>query len=161
QSVEDYCRGWLAIQCPIIGGVAEALVALQKPGDATLAPAAYFPEQVPPGGSRLAAVTERALREGQGVLLPAGDHHQIGYPVRVDGELRGVVAMDLEPRPEPALRSAMRDLQWGSGWLEVLLRRHADPQEDARLRLKLALDLVSALLEHEALDEGGSALVTE
>jgi RND family efflux transporter MFP subunit len=160
QSVEDYCRSWLAIQCPIIGGVSEALVALQKPGDATLAPAAYFP-QPPQGGSRLAAVTERALREGQGILLPAGDHHQLGYPVRIDGELRGVVAMDLEPRPEPALRGAMRDLQWGSGWLEVLLRRHADPQEAARLRLKLALDMVSALLEHEALDEGGVALVTE
>jgi multidrug resistance efflux pump len=81
--------------------------------------------------------------------------------VRVDGEVRGVVGMDLDSRPEPQLRGAMRDLQWGAGWLEVLLRRHADPQEEARLRLKLALDLVAALLEHERLDEGGASLVTE
>jgi len=55
----------------------------------------------------------------------------------------------------------MRELQWGSGWLEVLLRRHAAPQDVARLRLKLALDLVSALLEHEGLTDGGAAFVTE
>src|SRR5262249_2462747 len=56
---------------------------------------------------------------------------------------------------------AMRDLQWGSAWLEVLLRRHADPQEEARQRLRLALDLVAALLEREKLDEGGAAFATE
>lgn len=159
QNVEDYCRAWLAIQCPIVGGVGEALVVLQKPGG-TFVPVAYFPRP-PQDASRLATVTERALREGQGVVMAAGERHQLGYPVRVDGEVRGVVGMDLESRPEPQLRGAMRDLQWGAGWLEVLLRRHADPQEEARLRLKLALDLVAALLEHERLDEGGASLVTE
>jgi RND family efflux transporter MFP subunit len=160
QSVEDYCGSWLAIQCQVIGGVAEGVVALQKPGSAALAPVAWFPD-VPADRARLAGVTERALREGQGVVLPAGANFQLAYPVRVDGELRGVVGMDLEPRADAQLRAALRDLQWGSGWLEVLLRRHADPQEDARLRLKLALDLVAALLEHQGLTDGGAAFVTE
>src|SRR6185503_8812021 len=75
--------------------------------------------------------------------------------------LRGVVGLELDARPEPQVRLAMRELQWGSGWLEVLLRRHAAPQDAARLRLKLALDLVSALLEHEGLTDGGAAFVTE
>jgi RND family efflux transporter MFP subunit len=55
----------------------------------------------------------------------------------------------------------MRDLQWGSGWLEVLLRRHADPMEAARLRLKLALDLVSTLLGQAGLKDSASAFATE
>ena len=43
----------------------------------------------------------------------------------------------------------------------MLLRRHADPHEHARLKLKLALDLVAVLLEHEGLTDGGAAFVTE
>jgi biotin carboxyl carrier protein len=72
-----------------------------------------------------------------------------------------VVGLELEPRSDAQMRAAMRELQWGSGWLEVLLRRHADPQEAARLRLKLALDLVSALVEQHGLNDSGAAFVTE
>src|SRR4051812_32454571 len=160
QTVEEYCRSWLAIQCQIIDGVTDAVVALQKPGAPALAPVAFFPTP-PQDGTRLVAVTERALREGQGIILPAGDRHQVAHPVRVDGEIRGVVGMQLEPRADAQLRAAMRDLQWGAGWLEVLLRRHADPQDHARLKLKLALDVVAVLLEHKGLTDGSAAFVTE
>ena len=161
QTAEEYCGAWLALQCQAIGGVTQAVVVLQKPGEKALVPVAYFPE-APADRAALSRVAERALKEGQGVVLPAGDAgYQLGLPVRVDQELRGVVGLDIDARPEPQVRAAMRDLQWGAGWLELLLRRHADPQEDARLRLKLALDLVAALLEQEGLDEGGSAFATE
>ncbi|HXI36075.1 MAG TPA: HlyD family efflux transporter periplasmic adaptor subunit [Burkholderiales bacterium] len=140
--------------------MAEAVVALQKPGGDAFSPVAYYPG-VPQGGLKLAEVTERALREGQGVVLQAGERHQLAHPVRVEGELRGVVALELEARGEGGARAAMRELQWGAGWLEVLLRRHADPHEHARLKLKLALDLVAVLLEHEGLTDGGAAFVTE
>lgn len=129
---------------------------LQKPGAGELVPVAYFPE-APADRASLTRIAERALQEGKGVVLD----HQLGLPIRLDGESRGVVALELEPRPEPQLRAAMRELQWGSGWLEVLLRRHADPQEAARQRLKLALDLVAALLEQEGLNGGGAALATQ
>lgn len=168
QSVEEFCGSWLAIQCHLIDGVAAGVVVLHKPGSTRLAPVAFYPE-----GRRdptaLAEVTERALREGRGVILPgqdpAGDagaaRSQLAHPLRIDDELRGVVGLDLEPRSEPLLRNAMRDLQWGSGWLEVLLRRHADPQEATRLRLRLALDSIAALLEHRGLKDSASAFVTE
>src|SRR5690606_1592510 len=64
-------------------------------------------------------------------------------------------------RAEPQLQAAMRDLQWGSGWLEVLLRRNADPRETARIKRKLALDLVSTLLGQKNLRTSGAAFTTE
>jgi RND family efflux transporter MFP subunit len=140
--------------------VSQGVVVLQKPGETALVPVAWFPD-APSDRESLARIVERTLKEGQGVVLPAGDAHQIGFPLRVDGEPRGVVGLDVEARAEPQLRAAMRELQWGSGWLEVLLRRHADPQEEARQRLKLALDLVAALLEREGLNEGAAAFATE
>jgi len=166
RSAEEFCSSWLAIQSQQIGAVSDGVVVLQKPGTAGMVPVAFLPENSP-NRTKLAEVTERALKEQQGVVLrldatsEAGTRCQLAHPLQVDGELRGVVGLELEPRPDPQVRVAMRELQWGSGWLEVLLRRHADPQEAARLRLKLALDLVSALLEHEGLADGGAALVTE
>lgn len=168
RSAEEFCASWLAIQCQLIGAVSDGVVILQKPGAAVMVPVAFHPEN-PKERTRLAEVTERALKERQGVVLrldaqlagEEGARCQLAHPLQLDGESRGVVGLELEPRPEAQLRVAMRDLQWGSGWLEVLLRRHADPQEAARQRLKLALDLVAALLEQEGLNEGGSALATE
>lgn len=168
-SVEEFCGSWLAVQCQVIGGVIDGVVVLQRPGSKTFAPVAFFPN-VKRDRGHLAEVTERALKEGRGVINAGTESGETGadaarcqlaYPVRVDGQLRGVVGMDLEFRPEAQLRVCMRELQWGSGWLEVLLRRHSDPQEAARLRLKLALDLISSLIEHKGLKEGASAFATE
>jgi RND family efflux transporter MFP subunit len=168
RSAEEFCSSWLGIQCQLIGAVSDGVVVLQKPGASGFVPVAFRPEN-PSERGKLAEVTERALKERQGVVLrlgtPAGSEQsvrcQLASPVQLDGELRGVVGLELEARPESQVRLAMRELQWGSGWLEVLLRRHAAPQDAARLRLKLALDLVSALLEHDGLADGGAALVTE
>jgi len=169
QNAEEFCSSWLVIQCHAIGGVSDGVVILQKPGTKSFAPVAFYPEN-PHDRAHLAGVSERALQEGRGILLPAaqagagdaqGQRYQLGYPVRMDGEIRGVVGVEIAWRPEAQLQAAMRELQWGSCWLEVLLRRHADPSEAERLRLKLALDLVSTLLEQPNLKESTTAFTTE
>ncbi len=141
---------------------------LQKPGATSFAPVAFFPEESP-RRSHLANISERVLAEGRGVVEPVetddpnaiGPRYQLAYPVRTDGQVRGVVGVDIDWRNEAQLQSAMRDLQWGSAWLELFLRRHADPMETSRLRLKLALELVSTLLEQEGLKEGTAGFATE
>jgi RND family efflux transporter MFP subunit len=168
QSAEEFCGSWLLIQCHIIGGVSDGVVALLKPGSRSFAPAAFYPAQTHER-TKLAKVSERALQQGQGVVEPAatpGDptgapRYQLAYPVRVDNEIRGVVGLELDGRPEPQLQQALRELQWGSCWLEVLLRRHADPGESERTRLKLALDVVATLLEQPGLKDSATAFTTE
>jgi biotin carboxyl carrier protein len=163
---EEFCRGWLLIQCQAIGGVSDAVVVLLKPGTKSFAPVAYYPEP-PRDRARLARISERALKEGAGVVEPveagagAEPRYHLAYPVRIEGVVQGVVGVEIQWRPEAQLQSAMRDLQWGSGWLEVLLRRHADPLEAERQRLKLALDLVGSLLEQPQLGESATAFTTE
>jgi hypothetical protein len=168
-SAEEFCRNWLVIQCHAVGGVSDGVVVLQKPGTKSYVPIAFYPDN-PRDRTLLARVSERALQEGQGVAEPGeqvdegetrGPRHQLAYPVRLDGEVRGVVGMEIAWRPEARLQMAMRELQWGSSWLEVLLRRHADPSETERQRLKLALDLVSTLLELPGLKESTTAFTTE
>src|SRR5882672_4134943 len=169
QTPEEFCSSWLLIQCETIGGVCDGVVLLQKPGTAEVGRIAFYPE-APGDRTHLAEVSERALNEGRGVVLPREvpgapasnePRYQLGYPIRLEGQVRGAIGLDMDARPQAQLQVAMRDLQWGSGWLEVLLRRHADPKEGARLQLKLALDLVSRLLEHPGLKQGAAAFTTE
>lgn len=169
QTPEEFCGGWLIIQCHTIGGVSDGVVILQKPGTQSFAPVAFYPEN-PRDRLHLAALSERALKEGRGIVEPQaqppdpearGPRYQLAYPIRLDGEVRGVVGMDIDWRPETQLQVAMRELQWGSGWLEAVLRRHADPAEAATQRLKLALGLVATLLEHPGLDQAAAAFTTE
>jgi multidrug efflux pump subunit AcrA (membrane-fusion protein) len=103
-------------------------------------------------------VLPRELAGGEASNEP---RYQLGYPVRLEGQVRGAVGLEMDWRAEPQLQEAMRHLQWGSGWLEVLLRRHADPMDAARLRMKLALDLVATLLGQPGLKESGAAFATE
>jgi len=169
QTPEDFCRSWLVIQSQLIGGVSDGVVILLKPGTSTFAPVAFFPD-APRDRTHLAPISERALKEGRGIVEPqsanqaadtAGPRYQLAYPVRLDGKLHGVVGVDIAWRPEARLQAAIRDLQWGSGWLELLLRRHADPQQAERQRLKLALDLVATLLEQVRFDDSANAFVTQ
>lgn len=166
---EEFCQHWLALQCHIIAEVNDGVVVMQKPGSETFAPLAFWPEGRR-DRSHLAEVTERALREGRGVVqpreggsrtLPHQPDYQLAYPIRIDGKVRGVVGVEIQWRQETQLQAAMRQLQWGSGWLEVLLRRHADPMEAARLRLKLILQFVSVFLDRKDFKEASTALVTE
>jgi RND family efflux transporter MFP subunit len=169
-SAEDFCRHWLALQCHAIADVRRALVVLQQPGSEAFAPLAYWPEQRA-FRSSLTEVLERALREGRGIVqaadgaaspeLPDQPDYQIAYPIRVDGRVRGVVGLEVGWRDTLQLQGAMRQLQWGSGWLEVLLRRHADPVEAARQRTKLILQLLAIFLERAELKEALTDLVTE
>jgi len=165
QSHEEFCSSWLAIQCDGIGGVSDGVVLLQTPGSREYVPVAFYPD-APRDRTHLAEIAERTLKEARGVVLPLGPSQseprfQLGYPVRVDGEVRGAVGLEMDWRSEAQLHAAMRSLQWGSGWLEVLLRRHADPATAAQLRLKLALDLVATLLEQGTLRESAAAFATE
>jgi hypothetical protein len=165
QTLEDFCRNWLLIQSHVIGGVSHGVVILLKPATGTFAPVAFLPES-PPDRALLASVTEQALREGRGVVAPrsvqdGAARYQLAYPVRLDGKVHGVIGFDIEGRPEQRLQAAIRELQWGSGWLELLLRRHVDPRQAERQRLKLALDLLAALVEQPRFAESATAFTTE
>jgi RND family efflux transporter MFP subunit len=56
----------------------------------------------------------------------------------------------------------MRQLQWGSGWLEVLLRRgHGDSSEYTRKRLAFLVSLLSSYLDQTDMHAAINAIVTE
>jgi len=177
---EEFFRSWLTLQCQMIRGVRAGLIVAGSTGSTRFVPVAVWPE-----GQRiqhLSEIAERALAERRGVVVrrpreasigPTGvsgsidaERVDIAYPIEVNGKLHGVVAIDLSGRPETEVQAALRELQWGAGWLEALVHRVAalriDPQsaESAKRRLQAILELVASALGHERFDAAAAAFAT-
>lgn len=169
-SPEAFVRAWLALQCRAISGVTLGVVVLAESEQGAFTPAAYWPDEGTVGQS-LSAIAESALAERRGVVQ--GDHEagsadsgtgtcNLAYPFIIDGNLVGVVAIEIAERSTRQLRGVMRQLQWGSSWVEVLLRRERLQEEHDRLdRTTTALDLVGAALDEDGFQATCNTLVTE
>jgi RND family efflux transporter MFP subunit len=161
---EAFHRSWLAIQCRLIPGVGMGVVFVAPSPGARFAPTTSWPEGRRPSPN-LGEVAERAVAERRGVVLKREAGHDVAYPIQAQGAIYGVVALDLTSRPEPDLEAALRQLQWGAGWLELLAHRqrgHREPTsaEAARQRLQIVLDLLTQALGHERFYGAASAFVT-
>lgn len=170
RTAEAFCESWLDLQCRNIAGVSGGLVLVGGPGGGPFMQAASWPD-----GRRnvkqLVAAAERTFVERRGLVLkpqaqgpsslPYPATFVVAYPIQVDGRVRGVVALEIGARPEPKLHAVLRQLQWGSAWLEVLfLRKEASKGGAITDRLQTALDLVATVVEHEGFYGAGMAFVT-
>lgn len=170
RSSEAFVRGWLALQCRQIAGVATGVVVLAEAEEASFAPAAYWPDEETVGQS-LMAIVESALTERRGVVQdereagpadPASRNCKLAYPLVVDDRLVGVVAIEITGRSTRQLRGVMRQLQWGASWVEVLMLRQRRQDETDHLdRTTLTLDLVGAALDEDGFRAACNTLVTE
>lgn len=164
-SAQTFCQGWLALQCRLIPGVGAALVLLEQ-GDGSFAPAAVWPEPQR-DLSYLTEIAQAALTERRSVVLPGApdgraDATYLGYPVDIRGSLFGVVVLDMSARGEADVQTALRQLQWGSGWLEVLFLRRSGSADTARLeRATAALDILACTQDQGRLEAAAMAAASE
>jgi hypothetical protein len=166
----EFCRAWLALQCNTIAGVRAGLLLLRPPGTEAYVPAAVWPDPRR-DVSHLTEAAERSLRSRSGTVLglepeereriAPGTLH-VAYPVETDGEVHGTVVLDLAARPEAQLQAVLRQLLWGAGWLEALLRRQGAGRESRRLeRAAAGLDLLQATQQNRDVTGAAIALVNE
>ena len=153
---ETFYRTWLAIQCQMVPGVGSAVIVAGQAGSGPFTPTAFWPER-PRGVTHLAEAAERAMTERRGQIIhrqvpaengaPAGERYDVAYPIQGQGKIYGVVALDLTPRPEAELRAVLRQLQWGSAWLELMVdRRETGDAGVAEERLQAVLELMGTVL---------------
>lgn len=169
KSTEEFWNSWLSLQCSLICGVKQGTLVMAGT-EGPWVPVAVWP----PTGSdpaRLAEICERVLDEHCGLLLeleqdeeqssPA-TNYGIGYPLLVESQLQGVVALELVTSDQEQLSAAMEQLQWGVCWLEVLYRRQRSAHEGASLaRLQSSVELLGGVLAEEHFDGAGQVFVTQ
>lgn len=162
-SVDAFCHGWLAVTCVRAGATDGILVLAGVDGKGFL-PAAAWPDGKR-DRTRLAEAVERALEQRALVVLSPTDGEnrlQVAQPIMLEGQVLGAVALETDPREERELQALARDLSWGAGWLEALLRRNLNTRDaETAHRLRQVFDLFSASLEHAGFVPAATATVTE
>ena len=162
--IRELATAWLELQSGMLGGASRATVVILP--ELSAADAARFTAGADP--AMFATVIDAAMAQRRGVVqrVEAGgtDGHasHLAFPLLIDGELRGVVAVECAMPDEAGLRAAMRQLQWGVAWLRERLR--ADREAGSRRegdRSQAVLDFLAATLNEESFVAAGRALVTE
>lgn len=168
-NVEEFCQNWLAIQCRLISGVSGGMVLLGPVDQGPFSPVAVWPD-VRQSMQHLAETAEQSLKERRGLLVrqdaeqnPSGKiKYHIAYPLEVKGLLHGVAVLEVSDRPEAELQAGLRQIHWGSAWLEVLFyRKDALEEEKTQKSLIALLDLLTVTLEQASFKGAALALTTE
>jgi len=169
-SEKEFCSAWLSLQCRMIAGVAGGVVLLAAPDkEGSFAFAASWPTGTG-DFKHLAEAAERALKDRRGMALKRQAEngntprvsYDIAYPVQVGGRIYGVVALDIDSRPEDALQEAMRQLQWGSAWMEVLGQRGQATTTDTAPfeRMQAVVSLLATVVSPKSFHGAAVALAT-
>lgn len=183
-TVRDFYRGWLAVQCRLIAGVGGGVVfPVSATGVQSVSPLAVWGKS-PHTLRSLIDAARRSLAERRRVVVQheadSGRRWVVAFPVQAQGRIVATVALDLGPRAERELQGALRQLEWGSGWLEALALRQTMASQPAvhepavagkpsavgedsaaRERLQAVLDLVASAQGHGRFAEAATAFVTE
>lgn len=166
-----FCQSWLNLQCGLTGNTLRGVVVLGASDTGPFEPLAFWPMGLP-SGHELAAIAEKTLVEKRGVVLLDRDNQSqnnvlsmsggIGYPLIIDNHLHGAVAIEVSDCNEVVLQQAMRMLQWGCSWLELLIRRQqGGDDQDTKERLMTVLDLIAITLDQNTFQGATAALTTE
>lgn len=161
ETAEGFLQAWLALQCRNISGAQASAVVLGEPETGPFTPVAAWPRDDDLSPDLLHAANEAVTKRQSVVVEAAQDERTLSLPVEMEGRVYGAVAVRLGAGgPSPV--EVLRQLRWGAGWLEALLRRDQSAIDSAlRGRTMEALDFVSVILEHRSFHEAATALVTE
>lgn len=146
----EFCRAWLGLQCGMISGAVVGLLLLDD-GDGHFSTAAVWPD----ARRDLAYLTEAAeqalSRRTSFVNQPAaGKTIHVSQPIQLAGRIKGVVIIDVV-RATTDIAVVIRQLQWGTGWLEVLFGRQQIEQDAVNLtRTNFAVQVLVEAHEHSS-----------
>jgi GAF domain-containing protein len=167
-SMETFCQSWLALQCRMMGAARAGIVLLGPPDRGPFRPVATWPD----GRHKhkhLSKTAEKALTVRRRVVSPsapsegdiANGRYEIGYPIEARGALHGVVVIQVLPISEASLQGLVRQVQWGTAWMEVFFSRQAVISErEIRERMQRTLDLVATAVGHDRFYASAMAVVT-
>jgi multidrug resistance efflux pump len=161
-----FAEAWLTLQCRALGRTLRAVLVLRQP-DRSLAPAAHWPAG-DGGSAALARAAETALAQQRGVATqgvsgPGGEGRPdvLAYPLRLDGAVAAVAAVECTPAGEAALRETMRQLQWGMATVEAVLRRQLLAGQSAQVQATTkALEIAATTLAAPRFGDAARALAT-
>ena len=158
---DTFYQTWLALQCSMVEGATQGVLVLGPPETGPFVPVSLWPKGEDPGAF-LADVAGRTLEARQAQIVQAAPAAVVSCPIVMDGQLRGLVAVETTQLQETVLREMVRQLRWGLYAIEATLRNEQSLQEQStRERLIATLDLVASVLAEKGFEASAQALATD
>jgi multidrug efflux pump subunit AcrA (membrane-fusion protein) len=165
QDTAEFCRAWLTIQCGQIPGSIAGLLLLDD-GEGHFSSAAAWPDNRRDLSYLTGTAQQALMRKTSFVDQPASSAPtiggiQIGQPIEAAGQLKGVVVVELK-RPAVDVPAVIRQLRWGTAWLELRFGRQQIEQHSVKLaRTDFALQILSEAQQHPSFRASALSLANE
>ncbi|MFT5572832.1 MAG: RND family efflux transporter MFP subunit [Cryomorphaceae bacterium] len=172
ENSEEFFSAWLDLQCTQIDSVRTGILLAETQADKTFSPAAYWPTAA--GVSEaIIEVARSSLDEAQALVIDLqkeygstlsvnADSVGVSFPVKLQGHLVCVVALEIVDKKNQDIGLIMRQLQWGVSWLEAFYFRLQAMDDDLTInRLVTSLYMVASSTKEASCKEAMTVFVTE
>ncbi len=158
-------QNWLLQQCQILPGSRRAVLLTGPPDEGPYNRAISWPDEQANIPS-LKRMTEAVLRSKQSVIKTRNNATEttgepldaMACPFFLQGQLTGIVAIEMTTRSKPMQQAAIQQVQLGLKWLETMIQMNASSSKEQLVTL---IDLLAAGLEHENFQVALSHVATE
>ncbi len=158
-------QSWLAIQCNMIAGAAQALVIFSDSDKTPSAPWGSWPNEAGVT-EELKEVANRALTQKTTIIESSKQSNTedfeansiIACPLINHGELKGAVVVEMTSRSIEQQEAVRKLLQWGVLWLQFAHQQRKVKSSDHLLTI---FQCVILCLENEGFQAAATAFVTE
>ena len=161
---EAFYQAWLQQQCQSVTGTYAGILAVKSPEHGIFQPVALWPS-VMPEVETVSALIEQVIEQSSPLLTQLdeteGSGWAVAYPIVVHDELEAVAVL-LVKTDQAALQSALSQLRWGCGWVELsLVQSQQFSAQGQQQQLGIAVDLLAKVLAETGYDAAAMRLVSE
>lgn len=153
RSFAEIREAWLALLVRRVPSATDGLV-LDRVGDVAFRVTATSPRR-DRHATPLEEIARDAVLAGKGLVaaqpgdMPTGTGYQLAYPIIVDDQVHGAVALTVRTENTTILGETMRHLQWSLAWLRDAIRQARDATGSGHaatpsLALECIADIVGA-----------------
>ncbi|PLX88723.1 MAG: hypothetical protein C0619_12115 [Desulfuromonas sp.] len=163
--MESILRTWLFQQCELLSGAVRGELLTGPLDKGPFSEALFWPE-VQADLSMLNRVAQAALSSRQAVIKARHAENSetsepldaLACPILLDGQLFGVVAVEISHRSLPLQQAAVQQLQSGAKWLETMIGLHGTMAQNQLANL---VDLVTTGLDGEKFKVAATEVANE
>jgi len=168
RDTESWCKAWLEVLARRIGAsMVRGVVVLGAPDAGPFAPVAVWPAGTL-GSPVLVSGVEKAIQRRE-TIVEAGKRAAtdedpqrkldlVAYPLIVDEQVHGAVAIEVGHQPAAELEGVVEQLRWSMMALEALIRRKRFTSSD---RMATVLELIATSLHYDRFQAAATAVATE
>jgi RND family efflux transporter MFP subunit len=145
----EFASAWLAVQATYLPPLRTSVLILGEPEAGPFAPVGVHPAHASISADlSIAAETALGGRKGVSRERPPSERDEgtrcVAVPLLVEGQLHGVIAVEVVPWARESLAEIGRRLQWGKAWVENQVRRGSFLPDRQTVEI---LDLVAMTME--------------